>query len=159
MLGIRDLALIATGRAYANLLDPGNAQTRFDAVMNSKAEDDGEGVPYQVEYCLRVGAALRETCGSRIPAAGSPAPMAGPSRAHGVIRCINDRHEREQELAYLSQFDGLTGEINRWHLSNSFSRTRCRRRSARGNPAASFWSRSTIWRASTRPMATISPTR
>ena len=53
VLGIRDTSLIASGRAYANLLDPGNAQTRFDAVMNSKTEDDGNGVPYQVEYCLR----------------------------------------------------------------------------------------------------------
>ena len=35
-----------------------------------------------------------------------------------MIRCINERHAHEQELAYLSQFDGLTGEINRWHLSD-----------------------------------------
>src|SRR5262249_58018062 len=41
----------------------------------------------------------------------------GPLRAHGVLRVINERHEREERLAYLSRFDALTGEINRWHLT------------------------------------------
>ena len=40
-----------------------------------------------------------------------------------MIRCINERHARDQELAYLSQFDGLTGEINRWHLSEILENT------------------------------------
>ena len=70
VLGIRDAALIASGRAYVNLLDPGNAQTRFDAVMNSSGKDEGEGVSYHVEYCLRA-AARSEKSGSRMPGAGS----------------------------------------------------------------------------------------
>jgi diguanylate cyclase (GGDEF)-like protein len=125
VVGIRDLRLIASGRAYANLLDPGNAQTRFDAVMNAKAADDGKdrdlrvslGVPYTIEYCLRAGPRSAkhwiEDSGRWFAGADGR-----PVRAHGVIRCINERHAREQELAYLSQFDGLTGETNRWHLSN-----------------------------------------
>ena len=32
------------------------------------------------------------------------------------MRVINERHAREERLAYLSQFDGLTGEINRVQL-------------------------------------------
>jgi diguanylate cyclase (GGDEF)-like protein len=116
VLGIRDTSLIASGRAYANLLDPGNAQTRFDAVMNSKTEDDGKGVPYQVEYCLRASPRSEKHW---IEDTGRwfAGPDGRPARSHGVIRCISERHAREQELAYLSQFDGLTGEINRWHLS------------------------------------------
>jgi diguanylate cyclase (GGDEF)-like protein len=116
VLGIRDAALIATARAYANLLDPGNAQTRFDAVMNSKGKDEGKGVPYQVEYCLRA-APRSEKFWIEDTGRWFAGPDGKPLRAHGVIRCINERHAREQELAYLSQFDGLTGEINRWHLS------------------------------------------
>jgi len=116
VLGIRDPALIASGRAYVNLLDPANAQTRFDAVMNSSAKDDGGGVPYQVEYCLRA-APRSEKCWIEDTGRWFAGPDGRPARAHGVIRCINERHARDQELAYLSQFDSLTGETNRGHLS------------------------------------------
>jgi diguanylate cyclase (GGDEF)-like protein len=122
VLGIRDMALIANGRAYANLLDPGNAQTRFDAVMNSKVTDEGKGVPYQVEYCLR---AAPRSDKHWIEDTGRwfAGPDGRPRQAHGVIRCISARHAREQELAYLSQFDSLTGEINRWHLAKILEKT------------------------------------
>lgn len=122
VLGIRDVTLIANGRAYVNLLDPGNAQTRFDAVMNSSGKDEGEGVPYHVEYCLRA-AARSEKCWIEDAGRWFAGSDGRPARSHGVIRCINERHARDQELAYLSQFDGLTGEINRWHLSKILENT------------------------------------
>jgi diguanylate cyclase (GGDEF)-like protein len=34
-----------------------------------------------------------------------------------VVRVINERHEHEEKLAYLSRFDALTGEMNRGHLT------------------------------------------
>jgi diguanylate cyclase (GGDEF)-like protein len=116
VLGIRDAEAIASGRAFANLLDPANAQTRFDAVMRSGYADDGSGVPFEVQYCLR---AMPRTEKLWIEDTGRwfAGPDGRPLRAHGVIHVINDRHEREQQLAYLSRFDGLTGEINRWHLT------------------------------------------
>jgi diguanylate cyclase (GGDEF)-like protein len=122
VLGIRDASLIANGRAYANLLDPGNAQTRFDSVMNSKAKDEGKGVPYQVEYCLRASPRAEKHW---IEDSGRwfAGPDGRPMRSHGVIRCVSERHARDQELAYLSQFDGLTGEINRWHLAKILEST------------------------------------
>ena len=52
-------------------------------------------------------------------------PDGKPCRAHGVIRAINDRHEREQKLAYLSRFDVLSGEINRWHLTEQLEPSFC----------------------------------
>ncbi len=120
VLGIRDAALIATGRSFASLLDPGNVQTRFDAVMHGEERDGGAGVPYQVEYCLRSGPRSPklwiEDSGRWFAGADGR-----PDRAHGVIRSINARHEHEQRLAYLSRFDGLTGEVNRWHLTELLS--------------------------------------
>ena len=68
-------------------------------------------------------ARARPSCGSRIPAAGLPVPDGKPCEAHGIIRVINDRYEREQQLAYLSRFDALTGEINRWHLTEQLAET------------------------------------
>jgi diguanylate cyclase (GGDEF)-like protein len=40
-----------------------------------------------------------------------------------VVRVINDRHEREERLTYLSQFDELTGELNHWQLGQVLSAT------------------------------------
>jgi diguanylate cyclase (GGDEF)-like protein len=119
LLGLRDITPIATGRGFANLLDPDNAQTRFDVIANSAQTDHG-GVSYQVQYALRAG--LRpyklwiEDTGRWFADAGGK-----PCRAHGVIRVINDRYEREQHLAYLSRFDVLTGEFNRWHLTEQLA--------------------------------------
>jgi diguanylate cyclase (GGDEF)-like protein len=122
VLGIRDPSLIASGRAFAALLDPGNAKTRFDAVMHSQTKDDGNGVPYQAEYCLR-SAPRSPKLWIEDTGRWFAGPHGRPARAHGVIRCINDRHEHEQQLAYLSRFDGLTGEINRWHLTEILTGT------------------------------------
>ena len=44
-------------------------------------------------------------------------------RAHGVVRVIDARHEEEQRLAYLSRFDALTGEMNRWHMTEVLEAT------------------------------------
>jgi diguanylate cyclase (GGDEF)-like protein len=122
ILGLRDTSPIATGRGFAKLLDPDNTQTRFDAVMNSAAADAGDGVPYQVQYALRAGSRsntlwIEDTGRWFADADGKPC------RAHGIIRVINDRHEREQHLAYLSRFDVLTGEFNRWHLTEQLTKT------------------------------------
>ena len=46
-----------------------------------------------------------------------------PARAHGVVRVINERHEQEERLTYLSRFDALTGEMNRWHLTEVLETT------------------------------------
>ena len=45
LLGLRDTAPVATGRGFAKLLDPGNAQTRFDAITHAAEADTGAGVP------------------------------------------------------------------------------------------------------------------
>jgi diguanylate cyclase (GGDEF)-like protein len=105
---------IATGRAYAALLDPANATTRFDAIAQASGPDEGTGVPYEATYALRAGSGATlwvEDMGRWFAGADGLAV-----RAHGVIRVINARHAREQRLAHLAQFDGLTGEMNRAQL-------------------------------------------
>ena len=112
---------ISTGRAYAQLMAPGNASTRFDAVMQSGRLDDGTGVAYQVQY------ALRSHAGDEFWVEDAGRWFAGldgrPSHAHGVVRVVTERHEREQRLVFLSKFDKLTGEVNRWHLADLLGST------------------------------------
>lgn len=135
VLGLRDVSLIANGRAYANLLDPGNVETRFDAVMHGQRKDEGAGVPYQIQYCLRAAPRAEKTW---IEDTGRwyAGPDGRPLRAHGIIRVINERYAREQELAYLSQFDGQTGEINRSHLAKILEQTL--QESIRGRTSCGF---------------------
>ena len=119
VLRCADPASIGTGRLYARLLDSSNIQTRFDAVMHSSARDDGNGVPYQVEYCVRLdpehdAKTWIEDTGRWFAGADGT-----PTHAHGVIRAVDERHAREERLAYLSRYDSLTGEMNRWHLSET----------------------------------------
>lgn len=116
-LNITDPALAATGKSYASLLAADNAHTRFDAVINSPHRDEGSGVAYEVQYEL-----APDADGRRLWVEDVGRWFAGldgvPARAHGVVRIINERRAREERLAYLSRFDGLTGEMNRWHLTD-----------------------------------------
>jgi diguanylate cyclase (GGDEF)-like protein len=110
VLRISDPAAIATGRAFAGLLDARSTQSREHAVLDSQWRDGGAGVLYQVQYAIQ----------------GNPTPLwvedtgrwfAGPNgrpgRAEGTIRVITERHAELERLSYLSGFDDLTGEMNR----------------------------------------------
>jgi hypothetical protein len=129
VLPIGDPAAIASGRGFAQLIDPQGAQSRADVVMRPAHRDEGSGVPYQVQYALRLpggsGVLWIEDSGRWF--AG---PDGKPLRAHGVVRVINERHEREARLVHLSRFDPLTGEMNRWHMMEARSRHRGGRQAA-----------------------------
>lgn len=120
VLGLDNVETIATGRDYARLLASETAVTPFDAIMNA-GRDQGSGMPYQIEYALRAG----ERGGLWIEDSGRWFGNAEgkPRFAHGVIRVINERHARHERLAYLAAVDALTGEINRWSLTDALAKT------------------------------------
>jgi len=117
VLGVASLDRISTGRHFAALLEPSNLTSRHDAVLNGSTADEGKGVAYQVQYSLLPdgpGTARRlwiEDIGRWYAD-----PDGRPGHAHGVLRIINERYEREQRLAFLSRYDELTGYFNRPHL-------------------------------------------
>jgi diguanylate cyclase (GGDEF)-like protein len=116
VLGVADPADIASGRGFAQRIEADDGKSRVDAIEQATQSDDGEGVPYQVQYAFR-----RDGCGEKIWLEDTGRWFAGadgkPLRAHGVVRAINERHERERQLAQLAKFDPLTGELNRAHLT------------------------------------------
>jgi diguanylate cyclase (GGDEF)-like protein len=116
VLLIADVAKVATGRAYGQILDAENAQARFDAVMQSAKQDDGHGVAYQIQYCVRPDPASDTRLWVEDTGRWFAGPDGKPLRAHGVVRVINERHEYVRRLTYLARCDGLTGELNRHHL-------------------------------------------
>ena len=121
VLQISDLARIASGRSYAGLLDPKNTTSRFDAVTQTGGHDTGGGVPYQTEYCLNTGPGGTVRLWIEDNGRWFAGPEGRPARAHGVVRVITERHDHEQRLAYLSRFDGLTGEMNRNALTEQLA--------------------------------------
>lgn len=123
VLKIGDPALAATGKSYARLLAADNPCTRFDAVVRSQLRDGGEGVAYEVQYGLMPTGDGGETLWLEDVGRWFAGPDGVPARAHGVVRIINERRAREERLAYLSRFDGLTGEMNRWHLTDVLAAT------------------------------------
>ena len=117
VLLIRDTEALSTGRAYAQLLAAENAQARFDAVMQSDKHDNGHGVFYQIQYCIRPDPALETRLWVEDTGRWFGGPDGRPLRARGLVRVINERYEHERRLSYLARCDGLTGELNRHHLT------------------------------------------
>jgi len=115
VLGIADMERIASGRGYAMRVDAADDQSRHDAVTRSGKTDNGEGVAFQVQY------AFKRAPGEKIWIEDTGRWFAGPDGrpllAHGVVRDISERHERECKLIELANFDPLTGEINRTQLT------------------------------------------
>ena len=122
VLMVDEPAAISSGRNYAKLLAADAATNRFDAVMKSAARDEGSGVLYQVQYALHPESAGKDLWIEDVGCwfAGADGK---PERAHGIVRVINERHDREERLTYLSRFDGLTGEMNRFHLTEVLEAT------------------------------------
>jgi len=123
VLQVRDVARIATGRAYASFLDPKNTSTRYDVVMDTGGRDYGAGVPYQAEYCLLTGPDGTIPLWVEDSGRWFAGPDGRPARAHGVVRAVTERHQNEQQLTYLSRFDRLTGEMNRNALTETLAAT------------------------------------
>jgi diguanylate cyclase (GGDEF)-like protein len=120
VLGVADLASIATGRSYASCVEAEPGQSRGEAIAAASAPA-GTGVPYQVQY------AFRRASGERVWIEDTgrwfAAPDGKPQRAHGVVRTIDARHEYEAKLTRLAKFDPLTGEMNRAYLSETLAAT------------------------------------
>jgi diguanylate cyclase (GGDEF)-like protein len=108
------LGEISGGRVFAQRAEAASGQSRFETVTSGTQTDTGAGVAYQIEY------AFRRDDGEKIWIEDTGRWFAGPDgkplRAHGVVRAIDARHERERTLTQLAQFDPLTGAMNRTHL-------------------------------------------
>jgi diguanylate cyclase (GGDEF)-like protein len=123
VLQVREPASIASGRAFATLLDPDNVQARFDAVVKSDQRDEGRGVGYRLQYCMRPQGGAETALWLEDIGRWFAGPDGKPARAQGTVRVINERYERERRLNYLARFDDLTGELNRRHLTEFLEQT------------------------------------
>jgi diguanylate cyclase (GGDEF)-like protein len=105
---------LATGAGFATLLEPSRA-IRTDALLTTSAAAGANCVPYRIEYGVRATTSAPITW---IEESGCwyPGSDGRPARVEGIVRVNNERHARDEQLLKLSQYDPLTGELNRTHL-------------------------------------------
>lgn len=114
VLDVQDIELLSTGLGYAEHLAAESPSSRYEAIMTPGGVDAGGGVVFKVIYGL-------------VPAKRSSAPPVWiedsgrwfadsrnrPSRAHGAIRVITKRFERERQAAASAQRDEASGAYTR----------------------------------------------
>ncbi len=113
------LERLASGAEFSNLIEP-QRSIRSDTLGVSPAAQSGEGAPYRIEYGVRANtsAAVQWIEETGCWFAGSDGR---PARVQGIVRVINERHARDEQLVKLSRHDPLTGELNRTHLIASLA--------------------------------------
>ncbi len=120
VLGVQQEELLETGKAFATLLDRENITTRYDTVMHSTKPDTGDGVPFCIEYMIRPwGRDRQEVAWLEDTGCWFAGENGRPARVYGVIRRIDERHNSDQRLHFLGNFDPLTGLMNRARLGEA----------------------------------------
>jgi len=114
---LRALGGIATGAEWTFRTDGDSMTSRASVVHGSSGRDEGAGVPYDIEYALRVPTRGSDQLVWVEDVGRWHADADGrPSYAQGLIRVVTERHESDQRLASQARFDSLTGTLNRLKL-------------------------------------------
>jgi diguanylate cyclase (GGDEF)-like protein len=124
VLGGAPAEMIGSGRGYASLLDPENLTSRYEAIICSPSQDEGEGVAFEVEYSLRPrGRSTPVLIWVEDSGRWVAGPDGRPQEVFGVVRQINKRHERDERLKLRERSDPLTGVMNRARLAEALGET------------------------------------
>jgi diguanylate cyclase (GGDEF)-like protein len=103
--------LLATGSAFARIIDPVSPATRSEAILLSSESDAGQGVPYQLIYAVQHGRnplIWFEDTGRWF------AGLDGrPTIAHGSLRRVSGPTEQERREIVSNKFDPQTGAFQR----------------------------------------------
>jgi diguanylate cyclase (GGDEF)-like protein len=115
-----DPAVVYSGRLFAGLMDGENFFSRYDTVLRSGQRDTGEGVGYEIEYRLHPGTQNADaTVWVEDVGRWFAGPDGAPTEALGIMRVANERHNRDQEMNFLSNCDPLTGMMNRSRMTEA----------------------------------------
>jgi len=79
-------ASLATGAGFAELVTADSESSRFQAINNASARDEGEGAPYRIAY--RLARADGASCAVEDFGRWFADARGRPARAHGVIRVL-----------------------------------------------------------------------
>ncbi len=112
----------ARGRAFALLVDPEHAGSRYDAITGGAHVGPETEVRYRIQYrFLPEGRRRRAAVWVEDAGVCRIGVDCRPKLAQGTLRVIDDRHEQEEKLRYLGSHDELTGQLNRTRLTEELS--------------------------------------
>ncbi len=115
---------VNNGRSYASLLDPDNFTSRFETVMRNTDLDNGNGVPFSIEYSIKpLGRDNDHSIWVEDMGRWYAGQDGRPAKVYGLVRQIDDRHERDQHLQFMGNCDPLTGMMNRGRLTEALGET------------------------------------
>lgn len=123
LLGVEDCSHLATSAALSFLMDPEHAQKRAEIVRAERRRNQTGVVPYAVQFRLFPkgrnsgksvwiedrGCCYSDANGKRV-------------RACGLFKVGSDRYQLESRLAFLRDYDELTGQMNRARLTEAVER-------------------------------------
>ena len=113
---------VASGKLFANMLDFENVTSRYETVMSSKAHDEGQGVPFQIEYMFRCqGRQNDKSIWLEDIGRWQVGTDGVPKTVYGTVRRVDERHKRDQHLNFLGNCDPLTGMMNRGRMTEALS--------------------------------------
>jgi diguanylate cyclase (GGDEF)-like protein len=124
VLGLRNVADIATGTGFQCLIAPEHLARRQAQIDEGAAGAAGKPIPYRMQYRFTPGG-RRSGVSLWLEDHGCwwAGPDGRPARARGVIRVISEQHKEEQRLLHLSDHDELTGQLNRIRLTEALTAT------------------------------------
>ena len=120
ILEISKLDLLRTGKEFETLVAEGLTTSRRDILIAASAQTEQASAAFSHQYAL-----ASKSNGNRLWLEDHGRWYTNEdgsiASAKGVVRIINDRHNRELELELLSHNDHLTGQINRNVLFEAIS--------------------------------------
>lgn len=119
IFGVRDMAAIGTGTAFATLLDQASPTSRHAEIFETAGRDHGTGVPFAVRYLVNPAPGVRfwiEDSGRWF--AGEDGR---PRLIHGVCRRILAPTAQELSIITRRQFDPTTGALTRADFCNALA--------------------------------------
>ncbi|MGZ5916753.1 MAG: GGDEF domain-containing protein, partial [Methyloceanibacter sp.] len=121
VLGLTDGAPMR-GRAFALLVDPEHAGSRYDAMTGGAHVLPETEVKYRIQYRFLPEGRRRRAAVWVEDAGICRIGVNGRSKfAQGTLRVIDDRHEQEERLCFIGSHDELTGQLNRTRLTEALS--------------------------------------
>jgi diguanylate cyclase (GGDEF)-like protein len=120
ILGVASQTDIATGQAYHRYIAAEHSNLRRDAIWNAHSDEVIRGVPYRLQYRFVTGGPRGDlTLNLEDQGRWWPGADGRPERARGVVRIVANKEIQEQQLGFTSDFDELTGQLNRIRLTEA----------------------------------------
>lgn len=117
IFGVREMAALSTGTAFATLIDQASPHSRHSEVFESERRDQGTGVPFATRYLVNPAPGLRfwiEDTGRWFAN-----EQGRPRLVHGVCRRVLAPTSEEIALVTKRHFDPTTGALTRADFCNA----------------------------------------